>query len=341
MIYPSSLFTPTDSNGSSSYEKTYQNTMLRIGIVLKVYETDDEKNINKVVPEYDVMALEQEQQYGLNSTIYKSCVSYDGFGGVADFFQAKLRPVKDSRKTEQKINFQDETGSIVLLLCIDGNSDRAMIIKSFPSNQKQVLTKDKGIHLEGEYNGINYQINKDGELTVTFRSATNDDGTAKDTAAGGSFLKIDKTGSIELNDNNKESIRIDKEKKTIDVKAEKDISNTTDANFNVTAKQNANVKVQDLVATCQGKVLISAKGTSAIKVDAALTVTTPNLQVKASSSVNVQSNSIQLLGNQVTIGKGAQPAIIPTTVILGRTAGGSPVVSRAIGPFSSSVLIGV
>jgi hypothetical protein len=251
-----------------------------------------------------------------------------------------LRPVKDPKKTQKKLNIKDETGSLVLLLCIDGQSDKAMIIKSFPSKSKQVLTKEKGIHLEGEYNGINYQINKDGELTVTFRSATEDDGTPKDKDAGGSFLKIDKTGSIELNDNNKESFRIDKKNKTISANAEKDISVNTEANLNLTSKQNANVKAKDIIAAAEGKISFDAKAPSAFKVKGELTIDAPTIKLQGSDMVMMQASQIQLKGNQVMVGNGAAPAVTNATMFIGTGNLGAPVVCQAVGPFSASVMIG-
>jgi hypothetical protein len=330
----------TESAGTDSYDQTYRNTALRMGIVLKVVDVEDEENENKIVPEYDVMALENDPENGINSTIYKKCISFDGFGGVADFFQMKLRPVKDPKKTQKKLNIKDETGSLVLLLCIDGQSDRAMIIKSFPSKSRQVLTKEKGIHLEGEYNGINYQINKDGELTVTFRSATEDDGTPKDKDAGGSFLKIDKTGSIELNDNNKESFRIDKKNKTISANAEKDILVNTEANLNLTSKQNANVKAKDIIAAAEGKISFDAKAPSAFKVKGELTIDAPTIKLQGSDMVMMQASQIQLKGNQVMVGNGAAPAVTNATMFIGTGNLGAPVVCQAVGPFSASVMIG-
>jgi phage baseplate assembly protein gpV len=337
---PSSLFRMAEYEGTDSFDQTYNNTALRIGIVLKVVDIEDEENENKIVPEYDVMALENDPENGLNSTIYKQCISFDGFGGVADFFQMKLRPVKDAKKTQQKLNLKDETGSLVLLLCIDGQSDRAMIIKSFPSQEKSILTKEKGIHLEGEYNGINYQINKDGELTVTFRSATEDDGTPKDEEAGGTFLKIDKTGSFEVNSGNKESIKIDKKEKTISVNAEKDISVSTEANIAITSKENATLTIKDLIANAEGKISFTSASPSVFKSDAEITLDAPTVNINGQDMVMVKAQQIQLQGSQVMVGNGATPAVVQTTLFQGVGNLGGPVICQAIGPFSTSVMIG-
>jgi len=339
MIIPSSLFEGRDE--SLTNVNTTKNTALRLGIVLAVYDIEDEQNTSKLGPEYDVMTVEQNGNLGANTSIYKNCLTFDGFGGVADYFQMKLRPVKDPKKTKSRGSFKEETGSIVLILCVDSSSEKAIILKSMQNPSKQVLTKEKGHHLEGEYNGINYVINKDGEFTVTFRSATNDDGTAKDEEAGGSFIKLDKTGSIELNDNKTESIKIDKTAQTISIKSEKDTSIVTNSNFNLTSKNNTNIKAMDLIANAEGRISLSAKSPSAFKCDAELTFEAPTVKIQGTDMVMAQASQIQLLGNQVIVGNGAVPAVTPLTMTLGIGNGGAPVISFFIGPYSSSVLVGV
>lgn len=341
-VTPSSLVQERDEKSVDSYTRSFSNLALRTGIVLAVYDIEDEQNVSKLGPEYDVMAIEQDASFGLNTTIYKNCIMSDGAGGVADFFQMKLRAVKDPKKTKAKGSFKNETGSLVKILCIDGFSEKAMIVGMVQNPSKKVLTKEKGVHLEGEYNGVNYQVNKDGELTVTFRSATNDDGTVKNKDASGSFFKFDKDGSFEINDKNTESFRIDKKLKTIAMKAAKDISNTTDANFNVTTKESINLKAtKDLIATIDGKVTIDAKQPSVFKCAGALTIEAPTVNIQGTDMIMAQASQIQLLGNQVIVGNGAVPAIVPTTQFVGIGNAGAPVISTAIGPFSSTVMIGV
>jgi len=341
-VTPSSLVQERDPSSVDSYSRSFKNLAMRTGIVLAVYDIEDAQNISKLGPEYDVMAIEQDSSFGLNTTIYKNCIMSDGAGGVADFFQMKLRAVKDPKKTKAKGSFKNETGSLVKILCIDGISEKAMIIGMLQNPSKKVLTKEKGIHLEGEYNGVNYQVNKDGELTVTFRSATNDDGTVKNAEASGSFFKFDKDGSFEINDKNTESYRIDKKAKTITTKAAKDISSTTDANFNVTAKESINLTAtKDLIATLQGKVMIDAQQPSVFKCAGDFTIEAPTVMIQGTDMVMAKADTIQLLGNQVIVGNGAVPAVIPSTFFVGTGNLGAPVLSLAIGPYSTSVLIGV
>jgi hypothetical protein len=341
MIYPSSLFSEMEESDSSSHVKSFKNNSLRVGVVIAVYDIEDEKNTNKNTPEYDVMAVEQNGSLGVNTTLYKNCITVDQFGGVADFFQAKLRSVKDQKKTKSKGNFENETGSIVTILCLDGISEKAIIVGSMSNPSKKVLTKEKGIHLEGEYNGINYKVNKDGELTVTFRSATNDDGTPKNEIAGGSFFKIDKTGSFEINDNNKDSIKIDKIAQTITLNSERSTSVVANANLNLTSRTNTNIKALDLVANAEARIVLNSRLPSSFKCSSVLTFEAPTVKIQGTNMIMAQASQIQLLGNQVIVGAAAVPAVIPTTTVLSIGNLGAPSIGTMIGPYSSSVLVGI
>jgi hypothetical protein len=340
-IPPSSLFGKRNRDISDFYNRSFKNYAIRKGVVLEVYEIEDENNLSKISPEYDVMTVEQDQSSGVNTTIYKNCVMMDGFGGVADFFQKKLRPVKDKQKTKSEINVENETGSIVTILCLDGISEKAIIVGSMSNPSKKVLTKEKGIHLEGEYNGINYKVNKDGELTVTFRSATNDDGTPKNEIAGGSFFKIDKTGSFEINDNNKDSIKIDKIAQTITLNSERSTSVVANANLNLTSRTNTNIKALDLVANAEARIVLNSRLPSSFKCSSVLTFEAPTVKIQGTNMIMAQASQIQLLGNQVIVGAAAVPAVIPTTTVLSIGNLGAPSIGTMIGPYSSSVLVGI
>ena len=63
--------------------------------------------------------------------------------------------------------------------------------------------------------------------------------------------------------------------------------------------------------------------------------------IEGTDMVMAKADMIQLLGNQVIVGNGAVPAVIPSTYFVGTGNLGAPVLSLGIGPFSSSVLIGV
>ncbi|HLD91762.1 MAG TPA: hypothetical protein VI911_12245, partial [Patescibacteria group bacterium] len=228
-VLPSSLLEQAGDE-FDGFKSTYNNFSLKTGIILKSYDIDDVNNISKNFVEYDVIAIESQGNLATGPVIFKKCPSLEGFGGVANFYEAKLKASSNDKvKYDGEIAKSD--GSVVLLLCINGNEDSAMIIGSskHPA-RKTTLTKEAGQHLEGEYNGVNWQVNKDGELTITFKSPSSIDNQKvkyKDEKAKGTYLKIDKTGSIDINDGATENIKIDKTNKTIGIKADKDVSVST------------------------------------------------------------------------------------------------------------------
>jgi hypothetical protein len=53
----------------------------------------------------------------------------------------------------------------------------------------------------------------------------------------------------------------------------------------------------------------------------------------------MQANNVQIQATKIDIGSGGTPAIIGTTQFIGIGNAGAPVVSSAMGPFSSVVTI--
>jgi len=322
----SSVLSTRDEKNVDFARKIFGNTSLRLGLVLEVLENDNEKNISKLGPEYNVLAIEQDGGNGSSTTVYKNCISIDAFGGVADFFQFKHRAAKDPKKAQKEGTIKGDTGSIVLLLCLDGNSEKAVILKSVQNPSRNVLLeKSKGQYAEGEFNGVNFSVDNDGALTVTFRSATEDDGTPKDSEAGGTEFKIEKDGSFEVNDGPLEGdlansyrkpeegqeqeqaaevessgdaiayekFRMDKTAKTIDMESRDDQSYKTDKNFNFEAKESMNIKLgKDLIAEAEGKAAFTISQAFDVEAKGPASFKSQNLKVESKSLIQMKAQSL-------------------------------------------------
>lgn len=358
-VMNSSLFQTEEDSSESYFNDIYKNTSLKTGIVLEVYEIDNKLNLNKKVPEYDVLVVEQNKTSTLAPTIYKNCITIDGFGGVADFFEYKLRPAsvkeEEGEKTPVDTNFKKQYGSMVLLLCLDGSTDKGIIIKSVPhQGRSSNLTKENGLHLEGEYNGLNWQINKSGELTVTFKSRTNDKGEPQNTGAGGSFLKMDKTGSIELNDGLSSSFKMDKSTQTMTLESglDLDISSVGDvsvesggniaalaSNFSLnTGQGTAAINTLTMEMSILGEGTIESTLLD-IKAQAKMGVEAPLLSLKG-NLIQMQGDLIEMKGSLILLGgAGGLPAPTFQTQYIGIGNLGAPVISAILGPFSSNVFV--
>ena len=362
-ILPSSLLSFRNPDDFDIGQKFINNTTLKIGVVTDVIEVDNAANITKQGPEYNVMVIAQDKNGGICSESYRNCLRIDMFGGVGEFLDAKLHaPDKAAAVLKSGSLTKDNNGSIVLLLCVDGNTEKGIIIGAIKHpGRKTTLTSDAGKHLEGEYNGINWQVNKDGELVVTYKSSTDNDGKTSDDKAGGTFLKVDKTGSIDINDNTGENIKIDKVAQTVAINATKDIITKTGGNFKLTATKDISASTKsDLIIQAQGKAGITIGKDMNLEVTNALTGKAMSLDLNVQQSIKIQSNQIQINGQQFTInspqftisgnqvqirgsqimlGNGGTPAVTMMSKAIGIGNLGAPVISSFIGPFSSVVMI--
>lgn len=342
-----SLYSFTHDQGSNFFKRIFGDTSLKIGIVIKTYDIDDEKNLNKKIPEYDVLIV-QEGEGSIEPVVYKNCINTDSFGGKADFLEYKLRANSKEPKGKNTVNtnFKEQDGNIVLLLCLDGSLDKGVILKSiFHKGRKETtLTKDAGLHLEGEYNGLNWQINKEGELTITFKSATDNDGKPKDKTAGGTTVKMNKEGSIDINTNlqgdEETYMRMDKKNKNIGLKAGANVGFTakkdvaTNADGSITGKAKGSVEF-----AAEGTAKVSAKSSLALESESAVNIKGGTVTISGQNMVKIEGQTCDISTQKVFVGQGGTPAIIATTKFQGIGNFGAPVISTAIGPYSGSVFI--
>ena len=351
---PSSLLNERTENDSDfSYaSKMFNNNSLRVGVILEIIDIEDEDNQSGLAPEYKVMTTEQNKEGSIGNVEYKNCLRLNALGGVADYFFAKLRTPEDPSKVKNSGSLKDQVGSIVLVMCLDGNSEKGIILGSLDHPEGEKLTKEKGHHLEGEFNGLNWQINKDGALTITFNSATDAKGKASNEEAQGSNVKIEKDGSIDISDGNTESVRFDKTNKTVDIKSENAVSissNLKDISLNAGESLNIMTK-KDMITLAEGKASFSVKKTFTVEAEADIIMkgkkfaveSKSMVEIKAQSLVKIEASSgIVLKAPSVKIGPdGSQPALLAFQLItLGVGNLGGPVISNAIAGFSTSVLL--
>lgn len=355
-VLPSSLLEMANDDYFSAFNGSHNNVSLKIGLVKKCYEMDDERNISKKAPEYDVLAFEQNGDKGIVPITYRNCVSIDSFGGIGNFFEHKIVvPTNDPSSKDAN----DDDGSYVLLLCIDGSNTKGVIITALPHhNRKSNLTKDAGMAMEGEFNGIRIRVNKEGELIITQKGATDKKG--KPTTALGSQIKMEKDGSVELNDraldgelkdNTKENkdtakaadpydfMRIDKTKQSIAIDARKDITETAGGNFTQTVKENTTLTMKDLLITASGKASLDATATIDLKAGGEFNIKGSAGKFSFDDALTIMASVVKVNAQTINLGAGGSPALMLGTQMLGIGNLGIPVLSTAIGPFSSVVFV--
>jgi hypothetical protein len=339
-ILNSTLLSLEDQETVSAFNTTYKNFGLKAGIITKAYESDDGSNLSKIGPEYDVLVIEQDADRSISAIQYKNCIMAETFGNIADFFEFKLR-AQTKQSGGSGRNPAKQNGALVLLLCLDGAAEKGIILKALKHPaRKEILDKEKGLHMHGEFNGLNIKVDKDGAFKITFKGPRDDDGKYTNTEAGGSFVEINKDGQIDLNSGNDDYIRIDKKNKDIELNAGQHIGLTAKKNIELNADGNISLNAKkDFSFLAGGKANMKFESTLDLESGGAMSLKAASFKGTFDGAAKIQASQITLQGQTFLGGAGGSPAIVGTTQFLGTGNLGIPVISLAIGPFSSQVFI--
>lgn len=178
------------------------NVRLRVGEVQAVFGPKHTLNVSKKRNEYQVFVTHRANRT-IVTKLYEHCYLSDAFGSLADFIRFTLRADPSARRNPVKPG----VGAKVLILCVNGESQNPVIISGLPDAGRDADPDpdpdDDGHHLQAMFNGIEFDINKDGELQITYGGATNADGTLADGVdqdAVGTFITLRKDGSVFMSD---------------------------------------------------------------------------------------------------------------------------------------------
>lgn len=342
-VLPFGLLSGLSASMSDGFKKTYQNTSLKVGIVMQSYSISDPKNITKIFPEYDVMTFEQNEDQGSTVITYKNCIAASSFGSIADYFEANIRKLKNKTSKGVTPSPSGQDGSIVLLLCLNGLSDKGVIVGCLSHPDRPTNLVDDGPMLEGEYNGVNIKVDKDGSATFTFKGATANDGTLIDPSQGPTEVRVEKDGSYQVS-HKTITQRFDK-KGVASLTADDNITNTTkkdfdvtaDGGINLTATKDLNAKMNQLIMEAQGNASLACQALD-VNVQSNIDVKGIQLQIDAQALARINAPIITLNGFVSLGGDGGQPVLLLSTIMLGRDSVGAPVVSTPIGGYATKTL---
>lgn len=341
-VLPSNLLSHDAMDKLQAFRKTYQNNSLKVGIVIKTYSIKDSGNIRKVMPEYDVLTFEQDEDKGSTVTTYKNCIDSSSLGSIADFFEKVIRQMdeKSNNGTVPTPNGQD--GSMVLLLCLNGSGDSGIIVGSLGHPDRKTTLVDAGPRLEGEYNGVNIKVEKDGSTSLTFRGATDSYGDPLDKTQGDTVMSIEKDGTFQTKHAGITQ-RLQKDGKA-SLTANDDISNTTQKSFNISASENiimsssknTSLSCVDLAIAASGNATLECQKAT-ISAKSELGINSGQVKIQAESMAMIKGSNIVLDGNVSLGGQGGQPLLLMSAMILGTGNLGLPVISAAISGFTTKV----
>lgn len=341
-VLPSGLLgNNTAEVAMAGFNKSYRNHALKVGVVIYSYDVNDDANISKLTTEYDVLVVEQHEDKGATTITYRNCMSAAGLGSVADYFEANLRNLQKNTSGQQSVNLNDQNGATVLLLCLDGMADKAIIIGAISHPDRKTNLQSTDPYLEGEYNGVNIKVDNDGAATFTFKGATDNDGNPTDESQGTTTVSVEKDGSYQVEhdaitqrlDRNGQFTVTSKDIATFNTDTDFDVNATKD--INLTAKGDFNGSMNDLVLNAQGSANISCQKLS-ITSSSDISMTGSQISMQGQSQVEIQAPQISAQG-QVALGaSGGVPVLLMSTMMLGY-AGPIPVLSLAISGYATMV----
>lgn len=171
-------------------ESLFSNGLLRMGEVKKKILPNDPSSDTKQLIEYDVEVVHRTGYQASATTTYR-CIAANGFGGVADRVHATFRA---DTKTEGESSTGN--GSKVLILCINGEQTKAIILGGI--DPEEVSHSEKGHHYIFEFNGAKVSVNSEGEIEILHRGPTNADGSIQEQYQDheGTYVRFDKQGSL-------------------------------------------------------------------------------------------------------------------------------------------------
>lgn len=289
-VLPFGLMGVGDEASVAGFNKTYRNSALRLGIVVKSYDVSEEKNLTKLTTEYDVLVFEQQEDRGSSLITYRNCISAEGMGSVADFFEKTIR-VREHTDDSQIVNTSGQTGAIVLLLCLDAVTEKAIIIGAVTHPDRTSTLAGKTRYLEGEFNGVNIKINEDGSTSLVFKGSTDNDGNQDDSSQGNTTAKIETDGSFQL-DHKTITFRLDK-----------------DGNATLTATEDVTVNCKDAIVNAQEEATINCKD-STVNADENSTINCKEANVNCTNSTVTATDTATVEGQHVKLGAGAAEAVI-------------------------------
>lgn len=340
-VLPFGLLSEDQKGVLAGFAKTHQNFALRVGIVTASYPASNSKNKSKLCTEYDVTVIEQNEDRGMTSIPYRNCLSAEGLGSIADFFEKALRPVK-KKNGKGPLDTSNQDGAIVLLLCLDGMSEKGIIMGALTHPTRNTTLLDEGPRLEGEYNGINIKVEKDGSTMLTFRGATDNNGNPIDSSQGNTVIKIEKDGSYQVS-HKSITQRFDKGGDAT-LTADGNISNVTKKNYQVNASQdvqvnatgNANVTAQDIAMEASGSATIRCQS-GTIEAESGFVMKGASISAEAEGLAKFKASQIVLDGLVALGGEGGQPVLTLITQFIGIGNLGLPVISTPISGYAAKV----
>ncbi len=267
------------TRGEAPVDDRFTNFALRRGEVREVIYPSDSRSVSKHFVEYLVEVEQSDVGAHGGSTLYLGCIAANTFGGFADKLRYTLRADSGETTREDGIG----TGAKVLLLCINGHTDSAIILGGVPDpSMSPPDSQQDGHHLTFEFNGVSAQINKDGEFKLQFRGKTKVDGSLDaPEEAQPTTLEIRKDGSFEVyTKDGQQSICLDHASGKLSVLADNELGVTVNEALKVETGDTAEFDFgDDCTLAIDGSLEIDASGAIDITANRLVTIDSAGVHI--------------------------------------------------------------
>ena len=323
--------------GSLKSQGLYDSIGLLVGEVKGVVYPDDPKSISKKFIEYTVAVQYRRGADAGAAVEFRGCQVMNGIAGVADVMQLTLRPDLNPHQAKRAFG----TGSKVLMLCVNGDSSRPIIIGGIRNLEDRGDSRADGHNLYFEFNGLSFAINKDGEATVQFKGPTKWDGTL-DTDKGASDdhgptkVQFLKNGNLVISTKDQsQSITIDHENKKVAFAFDSEWSVNVNGKSSISIGEDLTVTAGTTIAlSCKAGVSITSSGLSIGKATDAMLKGTTFRQYQADMHSNLMSQLAQLSANLAAAGTAlAGSQFLAAGSQLGQAAAAAAQMAATLGQF--------
>jgi hypothetical protein len=210
----------------------FGNNILRNGEVKRIIYPEDPTSRTKKFVEYDVLVAHRANGTAVTK-MYSNCLHINSLSSLADYSYQTLRvdkPKPGATADEDSSMIENRLGSKVLVLCINGASSEPVIIGGIrDDSQSDVGRKDRGVHMDWEFNGVHVSIADDGSYSVEYKGPTTtrgelDPDRGKDESTG-TKVSVSANGTFKVaTKSDKQSVVIDHSAGTITVTGDKDLT---------------------------------------------------------------------------------------------------------------------
>lgn len=283
----------SDGSVISSYFKTAPNKSgddianqgmsFMFGQVEKIHFVDDSSNVSKEFVEYDVSTRDEKG----GQSVFRNVRYQALFGGSNDFDETILESSEFafSGKLDPANLFKNKNGTYVILAFIHGSKDKPFIAGCFQHPRRKGAKRKDGIRKLGEFRGFTWEINKEGEIILTYLGNRTPDGKLVRASTGPTQIKIDKNGIFTLTDNEGQLIKMDRVTKKIRIvtKENYEIVVGKDESITITGNKTESVGGNE-IQTVQGNQDLSVQGNYNKTIQGTETTTTTGDRVHSAAN---------------------------------------------------------